>query len=86
MRGDLCGTERDGGSHSGTTEDIPKHVPKRGKCIYKSHTSFPVISIVSGGGIALKTVQVNGAIMSSQLILLSSRVEKATRSVYKNVI
>lgn len=41
---------------------------------------------VFSGGIALKSVQVNGAIMSSQLILLSSRVEKATRSVYKNVI
>lgn len=37
--GDLCRTERDGGTHSGTTEDIPKHVSKRGKSIYKSLTS-----------------------------------------------
>lgn len=37
--GDLCRTERDGGTHSGTTEDIPKHVPKRGKSIHKSLTS-----------------------------------------------
>lgn len=58
--------------------------------VFINHTHlvrvFSVISIVSGGGIAVKSVQVNGAIMSSQLILLSSRVEKATRSVYKNVI
>lgn len=64
--GDLCRTERDGGTHSGTTEDIPKHVSKRGKSIHKSHSScacffLPFIFIVSGGGIALKSMQVNGA-------------------------
>lgn len=71
---------------------IFRNMSPREVSVFINHTHlvrvFSVISIVSGGGIALnlKSVQVNGAIMSSQLILMSSRVEKATRSVYKNVI
>lgn len=62
---------------------IFRNMSPREVCVFINHTH---LVRVFSGGIALKSVQVNGAIMSSQLILLSSRVEKATRSVYKNVI